>query len=279
MGIDTVATAKEFEKHAESGYIPELLARELHNLSDTDRQAVARQISWDSQQNSSPTLPKIEFYDSGDLKTVERTGKSGSTDFTNRYEMDKGTGHIKSEAETLTTKSAGETYTAATYTEKDPNSGHLTYKLDTSTTIRGTSISTNVDEDRWAYDANTGKMKSHDEKTSWGRTVHDEYDSATGREKYADITTKTGKEHRTYDATTGNIRSSEIDNFDNTRQKTLYNSNGDKISDEKTYANKAVNRTYYSPRTGDEVSREHQDPQGNIERFDYDASTKKWNRM
>src|SRR5262249_43193547 len=234
MGIDVAATAKEFEKHAQTGYLPEYLAREMHNMSPADRLAVAKQVEWDIKHQSNTSLPKVEFYDSGDLKSVETSEKTASGEFTKHSELDKNTGTVKAELNVSKLNFSYEQSTNIEYVEKDSD-GHTTYKYDTTTTSRASGATVSYDEDRWTYDAKTGKQTSHDEKTSWGKKLHEEFDGKTGHQKLADETNPKSNAHRTYDVSTGKLKQEEIDNDDKTHETNKYNSNGDLVSKEKRY--------------------------------------------
>jgi hypothetical protein len=272
MGRDIAATAKDFEQHAQKGYLPENLAQELHSLSDTDRLAVAKQIDWDMKHQSNPSLPKVEFYDSGDLKSIEASGKSGTSDFTEHTELYKDSGKIKSELNTTNTKLSYEQSTDIELVERDSNR-HMTHKYDLSTRVNGTKVTTTSDDDRWAYDAKSGKQISHDEQTSWGKKLHEEFDATTGKEKSADETNAKGTVHRTYDATTGNLKQENIVNSDKTHETLKYDSNGDKLSREKQYGNNGDKGTRiwtYSHKTGKENYTEWRDPSGRVEKNNID---------
>jgi hypothetical protein len=276
MGVDVVATAKAFEQHAEKGYRPEYLASELHNLSDADRLAVAKQIEWDIRHQTNPNLPKIEFYDTGDLKAVETTSKSGESKFVEHYELDKKTSKIKSELKTTNTDNSYEHYSNVEYTERDAN-GHATYKYDTSLTVHGTKVSSRTEEDRWVYDPKTGKQVSHDETTSEGRKLHEEFDPQTGKAKFADETGPKGNWHRTYDATTGKVQQEDIVYPDKSQETRKYNSNGDKVYSEKRYGNNGDRgtRTWtYNPRTEKPVYTEWHGIDGKVEKNNVDENGK-----
>ncbi len=266
MGIDVVATAKEFEQHAQKGYLPEYLGKELHNLSDADRLAVARQIAWDMKQQPDPSLPKIDFFDTGDLKAVERTTKSGDSVFVEHVELDKSTGKIKSELNTTNTKNSYEQYVNVEYRERNAD-GKTTYKMDQSTTLHGTSFKASFDEDRYSYDPKTGKQISHDEKTSWGKQLHEEYDGNSGKQKLADETSANGKVHRTYDAQTGKIQQEDFIYNDKSQETVKYNANGDMVHKEKRYGDNGSKGTRswdYNPRTGRMIYSDWRDAKGNV---------------
>src|SRR4030095_4615478 len=54
------------------------LSGELHAMCPEDRLAVARQLTRNQQQHSADSLPKLDFYNDGDLKSAERAGKDGT---------------------------------------------------------------------------------------------------------------------------------------------------------------------------------------------------------
>ncbi|HEY9868346.1 MAG TPA: hypothetical protein V6D08_04215 [Candidatus Obscuribacterales bacterium] len=56
------------------------LAQQLHEMCPEDRLAVAKRMVWDQQQHPSTSLPKIEFYDDGDLKSAERKDADGDVE-------------------------------------------------------------------------------------------------------------------------------------------------------------------------------------------------------
>jgi hypothetical protein len=274
MGRDIVATAKEFEDHAQKGYVPESLAQELHNMSGADRLAVAKQIDWDMKHQSNSSLPKIEFYDSGDLKSVETSGHSGSTEYKEHTELDKDSGKTKIEVKTNNTTLPFESTINVEIIERDSN-GNMTHHNDATTEIRGTAVTTSSDDERWSYDGTTGKKLSHDEKTSSGKQLHEEYDATTGKEKFADETNSRGTTHRTYDTNTGNIKQEDIINNDKSHEAIKYNSNGDKVSREKQYGingDKGTREWLYDPRTGKETYTEWRDPSGKTTRNNIDEN-------
>jgi len=67
------------------------LADELHALCKEDRLAVARQMTRDQQQQPSDSLPKLDFYSDGDLKSAERKNKVGTVE---QREYDDYTGKL-----------------------------------------------------------------------------------------------------------------------------------------------------------------------------------------
>ncbi len=276
MSIDVAQTAKDFEQHAQAGKLPELLSRDLHNLNDADRLAVAKQIEWDMRQHQDPSLPKVEFYDTGDLKSVETHEKTNSGEYSEHTELDKNTGKVRSELNTSNTSTSYESVGRAELTERDAD-GHITHKFSVLTEARGTSVKVTTDDDKWAYDAKTGKKVSHDETTSWGKKVHEEYDGQTGNEKFEDITSPKGSVHRTYDSANGKLRQEDIVNEDKTTETLKYNSNGDKLSREKRYGTNGSEGTRiwnYSPLTGDAVYTEWRDPSGRVEKMNIDKNGK-----
>lgn len=275
MGIDVVATAKDFETHAEKGYLPENLAKELHNLSDADRLAVAKQIAWDMKQHPDASLPKIDFYDTGDLKAVEVDSKSGESKFVDHYELDK-TGKIKAEVKTTQTDNSYEHYTNIEYIERDSN-GNAIRKTDSSFTLHGTHFTARSSDEKTAYDPTTGKMRSYDRVHSDGSKLHEEYDSKTGKEKFADETSPKRNVHRSYDSSTGKLQQEEIVNADKSQETIKYNSSGDKVYNEKRYGNngdKGTRSWTYSPRTAKPIYTKWQDPNGSIEEMNIDENGK-----
>lgn len=272
MGRDIVAAAKDFEEHAKHGYLPDVLARELHSMSPEDRLAVAKQIDWDMKHQTDATLPKIDFYDSGDLKSVETTGKSGSMNWSKHVELDKNQSNTSAEVYTTSEDNGNNHSSTVELTEKDAR-GHLTHSYRSSTDLHGVDLTVTISDDNWSYDATTGKQVTHDRSTSWGEKVHEEYDAATGNEKFADITNSRGSIHRTYDASTGKLRQEDIDNADKTHETVKYNSNGDKLSREKQYGDhgdKGTREWVYSPRTGKEVYTEWRSPDGKVTKNNID---------
>ncbi len=136
------------------------------------------------RHQSNPNLPKLEFYDTGNLKMVETTEKfNGGLTETDLTVLDKTTGKIKSEYVTTVVddKSRNEFSTRLEIKERDAR-GNLTYSYETAVRLNGTYMTANSEEDRYTYDATTGKQISHDETTSWGRKVHEEFNPQTGKE-------------------------------------------------------------------------------------------------
>ena len=269
MGVDVVETAKAFEQHTEKGYLPENLAKELNNLSDADRLAVAKQVQWDMAHQSNPDLPKLEFYDTGSLKSIERTGKysNGTLTETDHKVLDT-TGYVKSEVikTVVEDKNRNEFSTRIEIKERNA-SGHLTYNHESSARLMGTYIAVNTEEDHYTYDATTGKQTSHDETTSWGRKVHEEFDPKTGKEKIAIIEDPKGNAVRRYDRTTGKLQQEEIVYPDKSQETIKYDSNGDKIYNEKRWGNNGDRGTRswnYSPRTGKMTYSEFREPSGKV---------------
>lgn len=275
MGIDVVATAKQFEKHAEGGSLPENLAKELQNLSPDDRLAVAKQIAWDTKQHPNADLPKLEFYDSGELKSVERTMKSGNGEFTDHYELDQ-KGKTRMEVKSSNIKESYETSTGVEITERDEK-GNVIRNFDQTVRVGNSGdIRVSYDSDTYTYDKTTGKRVSHDEKTSWGER-HIDFDPKTGHEKSADETTSKGTVHKTYDSSTGKIRQEDFVNNDNTKETVKYNSNGDKVYSEKRHGangEKGMRTWNYSPSTGKPTYTEWHDPDGTVEAHNIDAQGK-----
>jgi hypothetical protein len=276
MGRDIVAAAKEFEDHASKGARPESLARELHSMSNDDRLAVAKQIEWDKQHQSNVSLPKLEFYDSGDLKSVEKSGQSGSDAWKEHVQLDKNTGKVKIESRVDDQKTSYDRTVSSELTEYDSN-GNRVHHAEVITTTNGAGTKVSYDDDTYTYDATSGKKLSHDERTSDGKKLHEEYDATTGKEKSADETNRNGTVHRTYDPTTGNLRQEDFTNNDKTHDTIKYNSNGDKLSKERQYGpngSEGTREWVYSPRTGKEVYTEFRNPNGKITKFDIDENGK-----
>lgn len=262
MGIDVVATAKEFQKHAESGYLPENLAKEMQNLSPADRLAVAKQVAWDMQQKPNANLPKIEFYDSGDLKSVEKTTKSGNGEFIDHTVLDK-QGRTRMEVKTANMKESYETSTNIEIKEKDEN-GKVTHNFDQTVRVgKSGDVTVTYDDDKYTYDKTTGKRVSHVEKTSWGSRNID-FDPKTGHEKSAVETNAKGTVQRTYDSSTGKIRQEEFVNNNNTSETVKYNSNGDKLNSEVRTPN-GSRLTTFSPSSGKPVHLEMRNKKGEVE--------------
>jgi YD repeat-containing protein len=67
--MDIVQEAQKLEKEVKSGHI-EQVSEELHNMNQADRLAVAKQIEADQKKPNS-SLPPLEFYESGDLKSAD----------------------------------------------------------------------------------------------------------------------------------------------------------------------------------------------------------------
>lgn len=280
MGRDIVASAKEFEDHAQKGHLPENLAKELQNMSGADRLAVAKQIEWDMKHQSNPALPKIEFYDSGDLKSVETTGQSGPTTWTDHVELYKSNGKVRAEVKTDDTKLSYEHSTSTELVVKD-TSGNTTQHYETRTTLRGVDVQISSNNESWSYDAKTGKRLTHDQATSYGKKLHEEYDATTGKEKSADEVNNNGTIHRTYDSTTGKLKQEDLNNNDKSHETIKYNSNGDRVSREKQYGingSQGTREWVYSPRTGKEVYSEWRDPSGKVEKHNIDDQGK-WTRI
>jgi len=275
MGIDVVATAKQFEKHAEGGTLPEYLAKELQNLSPDDRLAVAKQIAWDIKQNPNTNLPKVDFYDSGDLKSVETTTKSGNGEFVDHTELDK-RGKTRLEIKTANMKESYETSTNIEITERDEK-GNVTHNFDQTIRVGNSGdIRVSYDDDTYTYDKATGKRVKHEEKTSWGER-HIDFDPKTGHEVSADETNSKGSVHKTYDASTGKLRQEDFKNNDNSSETVKYNSNGDKIYSEKRHGvngEKGMRTWNYSPSTGKPTYTEWHAPNGTVEAHNIDANGK-----
>lgn len=273
MGVDVIATAKVFEEHAKDGHLPELLARELNNLSDADRLAVAKQVRWDMQQQQQQdpklNLPKLEFYDTGSLKSIERTGKysNGTLTETDQKTLDA-SGYVKSEIVKTVVEdpSRNEFSTRLEIKERNAN-GKYTRTFETSARLMGNYMQVNTEEDFYAYDAKTGKQISHDEVTSWGRKVHEEFDPTTGKDKIAIIEEPNSKKVRTYDKTSGKLQQEEIVYADKSQETIKYDSNGDKVYSEKRWGNngdKGTRSWNYSPRTGKMTYSEFREPSGKV---------------
>lgn len=274
MGRDIVQAAKEFEEHAKQGYRPEALARELHNMTETERLAVAKQVSWDMKSQTNFNLPKIEFYDSGDVKSVETSGKSGDLTYTNHVELDKVSGKVRVEVETTNSpQPGGGQRSTLDITERDDR-GQLTHTYRSSTELRGVQLKVYHEDDKYSYDSKTGKLTAHDETTSEGRIMHEEYDATTGKQRTADVTSKAGNSHRTYDSTTGELLREEKVNADQSRETLDYDSQGRLKTREKSTKD-GTREWQYDPRTGKPVYSEYRAPDGTIKnKADIDANGK-----
>ncbi len=148
--------------------------------------------------------------------------------------LDKDNGKVRAEVKTSDTKNSYEHSVDIELTEKDTD-GHTTHHYEQSTRITASGAKVTNEDETYTYDAKTGKKLTHDEKNSYGKVLHEEYDGTTGKQKSADETDNNRRAHRTYDSSTGTIKQEDIDNADKTHETIKYNSNGDKLSREKQY--------------------------------------------
>jgi YD repeat-containing protein len=86
--MDVEKEAQRLEQDAKVGLIEDM-SRELHEMSPADRLAVARQIQSDQKAHPDPSLPKMEFYDSGDLKSSD-SNMAGDTTVHTSYDRNSG---------------------------------------------------------------------------------------------------------------------------------------------------------------------------------------------
>jgi len=159
---EIAAKATELEKAAERGN-EHYLANELHDMSPQERLAVAKQIMWDQQQHPSPSLPRLEFFDDGDLKSALKTETNGDQ----RKEL------------------------------YDDNTGKLTAVRRYSTD--GTEEYTDFDENtKYAF----GDILTYDRKNPDGSTEHRRFDPKTNSADLITIKDKRGNvETAIYDTT------------------------------------------------------------------------------
>jgi len=134
--MDIDEKAQELEKKIEDGQF-QAVGEELHNMSKTDRLAVAKQIKADQQQQPSDDLPRVDFYSSGDLKSsdtlmddtehihteYDRNGKRKSEDYTNSD--NDASSHWKYDTRTGNSVSGTYRYEDGTtdHSEYNPNTG------------------------------------------------------------------------------------------------------------------------------------------------------------
>jgi len=262
--------AKTIEAHAESGYIPDVLYRELNNMKPEDRLAIAKEITWNqAHENKALGLPDVDLvFDerSGDLKQVNKVDRYGSV----ITEIDPATG--KKRAETEVTKSGNwEHFQRNEYNDK----GRLTSQVE---------VSSNgfIEVEKWDYDATTGKLRAYEEnsvsydgKTIFPRvgTEKGTYDPKSGEPLVTDITTPNGTERRTYQYGTDGKLHREVhhkENNDKSVEDIVYAGTGNMMSKHKVYENGASNHWTYDPRTGKELALEHIDSKGNVDQYEYD---------
>jgi len=136
--MDIEKEAQRLEQEIKSGQI-EAVSEELRNMSPDDRKAVAQQIEKDQQQKPADQIPPVDFYDSGELKSVD-TNLDETTQIHTEY--DKATGKRKSED----------------FTSKDGSSSHWEYDLRTGNSVSGTYHRVDGSTDHSELDRKTMKV-------------------------------------------------------------------------------------------------------------------------
>jgi hypothetical protein len=142
------------------------LARQLHEMCPEDRLAVAKRIVWDQKQDPSPSLPRIDFYHDGDLKSAERKDADGEVE---RRVYDDQTGRLA--VREVKGKDGTERY------QHDPRTGKLaSYDKVNSDGSR--------EHSEFAENGNRTVMVRTDSK---GNEETVTFDPATGKEVASDI--------------------------------------------------------------------------------------------
>jgi YD repeat-containing protein len=133
--MDVVNEAKKLEEEAKSGHLEEV-SQELHKMRPDDRKAVAKQIEADQKAHPTAALPSLDFYDTGDLKSTDRSMDESTTVHTT---YDKATGNRRSED----------------YKSADGSSSHWEYNTQTGMSKSG----------EYHYADGTSSHNEHDDKT------------------------------------------------------------------------------------------------------------------
>ncbi len=152
-------TADKLEKVAERGDV-DTVAKELHDMAPDDRKAIAAKIKEDQKEKSSDGLPKLEFYDTGDVKSAKKHTVLDDTNTKydiatgNKTEMKRDTWDGRSETETF-----------------DPNTGK-----ETSETI----INTDGSYVQRTFNPNTGYFRTEQSQSADGKVVRVEGNELSG---------------------------------------------------------------------------------------------------
>jgi len=165
------------------------LATQLHEMCPEDRLAVVRQIRSDMQQNPSNALPKLDFYNDGDLKSAERQGEKRVYDddtarLTSRQVTDKdGT-------ETYVHDPKTRTLTSYDRRNNDGSSEHSEFAPNGNRTTVDRSDK-HKNKETVTFDPDSGKEVASDIKFKDGSTMHIVFD-ADGNIKELDSKDKDG---------------------------------------------------------------------------------------
>jgi len=145
-------------------------AGQLHDMKPEDRLAVAKQIQWDQQQHPSDSLPKLDFYTDGDVKTAvsQSRDQSGATE---ERRFDDNTGKLVSRR-LVDRDGIAENY------QHDPKTGKLT-TYDKTNPADGSS-----EHSEFAPNGNRTTMITVDGK---GNRETVTYDSDAGKQVASDI--------------------------------------------------------------------------------------------
>lgn len=149
--IEIEQTADRMEKSAERGD-SDAVAKELHEMAPDDRKAIAAKINEDQKEKPADGLPKMEFYDTGDLKSSQKNDSLENT----KTNYDVATGN-KTEKNTETWDGRKEKQTFDPQTNKE-----------TSITIEKTDGS----YVQRTWDAKTGNFQNEHSQNADGSAVH-----------------------------------------------------------------------------------------------------------
>jgi hypothetical protein len=195
---------------------PAQFAHELHDMSAKERSKIVAKIKEDQSKDTSGALPHVEFFDSGNVKSVD--------------------------SKSVNDKS----HTISHHTEFDRKSGKMTDDR-TEDSVRGY---TSAKEDK--FDAQGHKL-SHREENYNGSVVQDNYDPKNGARESTDYFFKNGsyKLHQDFNTRTGQIiRSTEHNQGstpDTTTDKTTSYENGKKYIEDTVNGLGDVHHVVYNP--------------------------------
>jgi YD repeat-containing protein len=158
--MDAVQEAKKLEQEVKAGNL-DSVSEELHKMNPADRSAVAKQIESDQKAHPNASLPQVDFYDSGDLKSSERKLDEETTIHTT---YDKASGKRIVED----------------YTNTDGSSSHWEFNPDTGLSKSG----------HYKYADGTTSHNEHDTKTNKNWSVETDSSGRVVEAKGTDGTTR-----------------------------------------------------------------------------------------
>lgn len=239
--------ASKLEGMADNEHV-DALASELHGLKPEDRMAVMNQIKADEKSGKAPNLPQVDFYSTGDLKTVNINGSDGKVAHHVEYDQKSG----------RRTAADDHNNVADTHKTYDPVTGQLVLEqmnFTDKTVLVG------------VHNRDTGKLEVEDTKYPHGKSArHLEYDK-NGDQSVAEYTSYDGSISHTEFQNKKKTEHLSVDDKGNKVEEFWDPSTGQRVVLHTTFTNGSGSFWKFDPKDGHVVSINNKDANGNITKW------------